>query len=318
MRRFLPPVNLRLSDKDKIFKIISKYLDEIIYIPIYTAIKSKSKMVKNSLSSVRDAIFSGRIQYQAGEFSGNFNSKISKDLVTMGAKYNKIRSVYTIEYDKLPPIVQGAIETTKFKFENINKDISIILDNLQKNIDNLPIPLDKISSEYNELANYLDSKVEKSLKTITIKPTITDEMSLSIANNYTNNMSKYIKNWTEESIVKLREMVKENSLSGYRLENLIESISDMRGVSIRKATFLARQETNLFTSEIRKERFKDAGVNQYRWDIRGIRTREDHKILDRKIFSWDNPPVTNRKTGARNHPQEDFNCFCVATPLVIF
>ena len=105
-------------------------------------------------------------------------------------------------------------------------------------------------------------------------------------------------------------------MRGSRAENMVKTIISEYGVSRRKAKFLARQETALLMSKYQEERFKDVGVTKYRWSAAmDARTRPDHKLLDGKIISWDSPPITNRKTGARNHAGADYNCRCVAIAI---
>lgn len=89
------------------------------------------------------------------------------------------------------------------------------------------------------------------------------------------------------------------------------------GASKAKAKFLARQETSLLMSKYQEERFKDLGITHYKWSgADDQRERPDHKLLNGKIFRFDDPPVTNRSTGAKNNPGEDFNCRCIAIAIV--
>ena len=118
--------------------------------------------------------------------------------------------------------------------------------------------------------------------------------------------------------MKLREEVNENTFSGFRSDRLLKSLQSNYGVSLSKAKFLAKQETSLLTSKYREQRYKSAGVNKYKWEIRGFRTRDDHRKLQGQIFTWDTPPITNTKTGARNHPGEDYNCYCTAIAIAEF
>ena len=45
------------------------------------------------------------------------------------------------------------------------------------------------------------------------------------------------------------------------------------------------------------------------------RTRSDHLALDGQMFTWDDPPVHNRATGARGHPGIDPHCRCYAEEI---
>ncbi len=69
----------------------------------------------------------------------------------------------------------------------------------------------------------------------------------------------------------------------------------------------------------RKEGVAPAGrKGRYIWrvppDYRA-RTRPDHLALDGQEFNWDEPPVHDRRTGARGHPGSDKACRCFAEPV---
>jgi len=80
---------------------------------------------------------------------------------------------------------------------------------------------------------------------------------------------------------------------------------------------IARQETSLFVSKYREERYTGAGITEYIWSTsKDQRVRPDHAALDHQVFSWDSPPVTDRATGKRNNPGADFGCRCLALPVI--
>lgn len=57
----------------------------------------------------------------------------------------------------------------------------------------------------------------------------------------------------------------------------------------------------------------DAGNDKYKWVTKGdSQVRPDHKTLDGTIQYWSTPPVTNKKTGDKNAPGEDWGCRCIA------
>ena len=97
-------------------------------------------------------------------------------------------------------------------------------------------------------------------------------------------------------------------------------------VSANKAKFLARQETSLFISKIRDERYQSAGVEEYIWMSSGdARCREANKYggpshgpggpLHGKRFRFDNPPASGTH-GEHENPGIPFGCRCVARPVL--
>ena len=138
-----------------------------------------------------------------------------------------------------------------------------------------------------------------------------------IATQWGTNLDLYIKNWAADNILKLRKQITENTFAGRRAEDMVSLIRQNYGVGQRKAEFLARQETSLLMSKFHESRFKDIGSQSYIWSSSDDeRVREDHKLLNGKIFSWDSPPVVDRRTGRTGHPGEDFGCRCVAIALI--
>lgn len=117
--------------------------------------------------------------------------------------------------------------------------------------------------------------------------------------------------WAQEALDRLRREVDENASAGYRSAGLAERIRNEYGVSRGRADLIARQETDNFMSNYRMAKAADAGLKRYMWKIVGdSRTRPDHKRLHNRIFRYDQPPVTDLQTGARNNPGQDFRCRC--------
>jgi SPP1 gp7 family putative phage head morphogenesis protein len=79
---------------------------------------------------------------------------------------------------------------------------------------------------------------------------------------------------------------------------------------------IARTETAKLNASIARDSMQASGATGYIWSTADDeRVREGHSVLDGEPFTWDNPPVTDERTGARNHPGEDFQCRCVSLPL---
>lgn len=314
----LRPIIEKPEYYELIEKTLNEYWDKIFYKPLILISRKNIKTLFNSKNTIRDALLSGRIQFTDNFFSGSFNSSIVKEFHKIGAVFDKRTGRYNINIKKLPFDIQSLIAVSKTKFETLNNDLLDYLDDL--NIEDLEDIADKeeLTREYSRIIGDLDGQYKASLSGITIEPNITPVIAGNLRDEYTENMRLYIRGWTEDNIINLREQVYKNTFEGYRAENLVKIILKNKNVSLNKAKFLARQETSLLTAQYRQERYSSIGVSKYKWRIRGFRTRPDHRILNDKIFTWDTPPITNRKTGARNHPGQDFNCYCTAIALAEF
>ena len=103
---------------------------------------------------------------------------------------------------------------------------------------------------------------------------------------------------------------------GTRVEVLARELVERFGVSDSRAALIARDQILKLNGRITEARQTAAGVTQYEWiTSRDERVRAGHEALDGKVFSWDDPPVTDTRTGAANHPGQDYQCRCIAMPV---
>lgn len=305
----LKPVRLKSAYYIKIEKEINKIFDEI-YGEIFKLLKQPIQVL-NSDSYLETAILGGRLYYENGVFVGRINSTTTKELKKLGAVYNRKRKGWSLSQASIPANVKSALVIQQDTIAGMGNAVVQHLNNLTE----------QGVVEYKTLRETYSIVIEKMnkdiLKTITIDSEMTPETAKIIADEYTENLSLYIKDFNDNNIIRLRQTVLDNTQKGGRMESLIDGIQKSYNVSQNKAKFLARQETSLLMSKMRETRYKDAGVEKYEWSTSGkSNVRDDHKKLDGKIFSWDNPPVIDTNDIRRGHPGEDFNCYCVAIPIV--
>lgn len=312
----LPPIKESTEDYEKIEAAIIELFRREIYLPIMKTMSLKSTLIKNSKEKLISGIQSGRLSYSRGQFTGDFNSETSKELKKLGATWDRTQGSWKIPKSALPIDIKIAIDSSHQKFlekiAGLDKKLAAIS----------PVEIaDKL-----KISKFLDSalwKVQRdfvsSVKSVTIAPKLTDAQAKKITDEWQNNMKLYIKSFTEEQIKKLREDVKQSTLEGYRYETLVKGIQKNYDVTLNKAKFLARQETNLMMTKFKQTRYEDAGVKEYIWKcVAGSKNhpvRPMHKALENKKFRWDDPPITDNK-GNRNNPGQDYNCRCFAKPVV--
>ena len=312
-----------LRNKEVFYLPIEKYLNKIFIATIYRPLLDiVSEEIGDSwLNSKEDlirAILSGRIQYtQDQHFEGKFNSAISKEISRLGGHWDKKWKRWYLPKNLLPYDVQDALGQAALKFKNLADKVEAQLNKLQEltiqigeeqNYDMVPLFEDAVSK--------MEIGFQQGAKGFITTPELTPEMIKNIAEKWSDNLNLYIKGWTLESIQRLRDRVLVNTFKGNRAQNLVGILEHDFGMSENKAKFLARQETALLMSQFREERFKSAGVQKYRWSTSGdSRVRERHKELNGHVFTWDNPPIID-ELGHRGHPGQDYNCRCIAIPLV--
>jgi len=315
--RYLAPILEKQSYSKTIEKKVLACLNEILFQEIKEILNDFDNEIENSIEEdLTKAIKKGKVQFIEGKFEGSFNSKISRLLREFGAKFSRRTKSWNINLIELPLNIQHAIVSTNIRFKRLYDSI---LDRISKINPGRVIKTFSFNSEYETVLTSLDKQVHATLKRdIKIIPEFMPEVKSKLAEEYSNNLKLYIKNFTDEQVIKLREEVLSNYEQGYRASALEDVIQHRFNVSKSKARFLAQQETSILTSKVRELRYKDCGITEYIWKTSSdSRVREDHKLLDGTLQEWDNPPITNRKTGVRNHPGEDFGpCRCLAKPVI--
>lgn len=307
----LKPIRINPALEEQTEKRIIDFLRDQLFIPIIEAMK-ESKKFFNSSDPISDAIRKGKIQFSDGIFKGDFNSKVTKEFRKLDMKYDSRIKGYRKDINNLPINLQVAIAQTKSSYEKMASSMITSIDNLIPDYDNL-----SFVSDYDFALQSIDKDFTKTVSdVIGIDIEVTAVQREIIAKDFSNNMKLYIKDFVEEQIPILRQDVEEAVFKGIRAESLQKTIEYRYNVSQSKARFLAKQEISLLTSKYKQSKYQEAGVNNYKWSISNVRTRPDHRDLNGKIFSFDDPPITNRSTGEKNNPGEDFGCNCVAIPIV--
>lgn len=296
---------------------LGRFFYEILYAPLLEAIGRvtvQETEVRNAPDDpLKAAIRSGRIQYAAGVFTGEFNAAISKALRRLGATFNARSKTYVIEPGRLPAWIMTEAASYRMKAEGTHQALLRMLDDtteqLERIIQEHPINPDKSIEE-------IASGFKHAAEALKVSPRLTPEAQAQLRKAYTDNMKLWIDKFSREEITALRQRVELNALQGYRFDHLISSIKNRYGVSQNKAAFLARQETSLFLAKFREKRFLDAGVRQYRWSTaHDSRVRHDHRRLNGNIYSYDDPPIVDLETSRRGNPGQDYNCRCVDIPV---
>lgn len=344
--KFLP--ELPKTNDEKLDRIILKILREQLFKPLIDSIPfiDDEMVFTNSKSDLIDAIRANKIIFSQGRFTGQFNSKISRTLKSLGAKWEASSGSWKILLDSLPSDVQSVVRATSAAslamtsqvLSSLNKltpESILMAEELNAFFATSLMVLDdkvtlSVTREEKNLPELVGTKSKRSgkiigetrpaLNKIALKQQLTPDEIQDLAARYSMNLEKSIKKFTNDQILKLRERIATNVSTGNRYETILKEIQDTYGVTQSKAKFLARQETNLMTAQIQEIKSVAVGSKGYIWTcVHGSPNhpvRPAHKILDGKYFSWNNPPVTNPKTGMRAHPGQDYNCRC--RPRVIF
>lgn len=123
-----------------------------------------------------------------------------------------------------------------------------------------------------------------------------------------------IKTIPSDTLGRMKEIVKENFLSGKPTTQMARQMQAEYSISKRHLRLIARDQTAKLNGEIQRAQQQDAGIEEYTWyTCCDQRVRGSHKKLHGKQFKWSDPPLTER--GRHCHPGEDYQCRCIARPV---
>lgn len=318
--KYLRPLILTDSLYTPIEKIINRIFEEVLFAPLRAAVRGASVEITNARpEGLERAIADGKVYVVKTDttqrFYGQFNAATSKQLKALGAKFDNGLKAWTLPLGvALPAGVQIALAHADARAQAAVDGVIKVLDGIH--LEDMRMP-EELKEQYGKAVWRMNEDFIAATKEIAIAPELTESTQKQISQQWAQNLDLYIKGWMGDAILDLRAEVQEHVFAGGRAAGLVKSIQATHNVSKEKAKFLARQETSLLMSKLREDRFKEIGVTRYVWRAVGdSRTRHDHEILDGKIFTWDQPPITDRKTGARNNPGSDFNCRCICIPIL--
>lgn len=297
---------------------IIDFFKEAIFQPLFDLLDNSNVATRQNAVSgaVVQALRDRQIWYANGAFTGRFNAAISRELRKAGAI--KTESTFAISLSNLPMEWRLEIQSSTQAAEELGQKALDMLNQMQANVKQAPTGLNLKFSMDGVFVD-LRKQFEKTMQAhgLGVPPDLSQGVKDDITKEYTTNMELYIKNFTEQIIPELRTKIQDLTFEGMRPDKLAKIIEAEYGVTKRKAVFLADQETSLLLSKYRESRYKAVGSQRYVWSGNNdARERPDHRLLNGKTFFWDSPPITNRATGARNNPGEDFGCRCVARPIL--
>jgi SPP1 gp7 family putative phage head morphogenesis protein len=316
MIKVLRPIYAHDKYFDPVADDATQQLWDIIFLPIFRILQMKTPGRINSLQDIKTALRTGRIYWQEGYFYGEFNSKVGLALRSLGASFNHTKKAYKLGINQIPMDLRTDLVIGKGMNKSKTESILKALDEAKG--------MKIIIGAGNAAVSIIDALNDQAIQTLKILPeslqipmNLTEQQQKNITDDYKKNLHLYIEDWKQDQIERLREKTQANAALGYRADRLAKIVKSEFGVSKSKAKMIARQETSLFVSRYRQERYTTAGIRQYIWSTsHDERVRKDHRDLDHKIFSWDEPPVVDTATGRKANPGEDFGCRCLAMPMI--
>lgn len=316
----LKPIKYKKAYETVIANKIIIWLWNNIYKECFAILDSQT--VFNSADDVRSALEQGLIYYQDGAFyskTGRFSNKISQELERLGAKYSKYRRAFLLDKSKVPTEVLWAIDTIKAQTA---QKVAVLQAFLTNQLTELGTEEKKLvfDTAVEAIMQDLQDRVYKNAKAKKIElitPKLTEFRKNVIAKRYTENLDFWIKNWSSDHIIEMRETVGKMVTDGKSLKTIGEYLHKEFGVDERHAKFLARNESAIATTSYLAAKYEEEGFTNFKWitNIDG-RERPLHKKLNDQIFAFNNPPIIDERTGEKGLPGQTYNCRCTFVPIV--
>lgn len=314
-----------IIDKQSYFRLMTNALFDYwragIYIPLLQILHNKRYVAYNSKDELLEALESGVVYYdnraQGFRATKRFNNKVAKRLEDMGAKFNARQKCYKISFDKLPTSLLVAIAQSDAQFSKRIELIRAFLTEVEGNIELITESMvfdDQLSTVLSDAGQQIRQTVRR---LHIIEPELSPMQRQVFIDKYTNNIRTKIKSWTPQQMQSMRQKIEKLVLDGFREDAVERLFLQENNKFASRAKFWARNETSLVLSEFKRQQYTAMGFTRFVWKTRKDSTvRDDHRELESRIFSYDNPPIIDKRTGQTGLPGQAYNCRCVAIPVV--
>ena len=217
---------------------------------------------------------------------------------------------------RIPELIQLVQQNTP-NDSTRNDQFLEILQNIMRSIEESMKPIEEeairemqeIGQEINNFNAQQFQKINQSVFGIDIfvdQPFLRDQLELFARQN-----AQLIESITEQELLQVSGVVERGLLQGSSFTDVARELSKRAGITGRRATLIARDQTQRLNSSLTRLRQESIGVEEYVWRTAGDeRVRPTHKANNGKTFRWDRPPSV---TG---HPGNDINCRCIPQPVL--
>lgn len=129
-----------------------------------------------------------------------------------------------------------------------------------------------------------------------------------------------IKSIASQYLQNVEGAVMRSITTGNGLQDLVPALEQYEGQTHRRAKNIALDQTRKTYNAVNKGRMQAIGVKRFQWihSGGGAQPRPDHEEMDGEIFSFDNLPVIDPRTGERGIPGQAPNCRCTMAPVFDF
>ncbi len=143
---------------------------------------------------------------------------------------------------------------------------------------------------------------------------------IDILNASTTENVALIKSISQKYLSGVQQAVMRSITTGNGLQDLVPYLQKSKEITYRRAKVIAYDQTRKAFNSMNRGRMDKLGIKEFEWLHSGgsNEPRRLHIELSGQIFSLDNPPVIDKKTGQRGFPGDLPNCRCRYLPVIKF
>lgn len=144
---------------------------------------------------------------------------------------------------------------------------------------------------------------------------INDIMKASVAENV-----GLIKSIPTDYLNQVQGDVMRSITTGNGLQDLVPALEKYEGVTKRRAKNIALDQTRKVYNSLNAGRMQALGIKKFEWihSGGGQKPRQDHIEMSGNIYSFNDLPVIDKRTGERGIPGQAINCRCRMAPVIEF
>lgn len=331
--RFSNAVSQTLESMGAVFKNGAYFINEaLIPLEYLQAISIAQTMTATKLYAVKkfldNYVFSADDLKQYIETAATEMFKtLERDIIQSAQEKNMPIIDLGIVNPKTQEVDKAKIKEIQDYWKNVDKQIKDLNDKKKnaeqqeearkdknkgkgKNSANNPPPAIS-SADLQQKINEINETAFENAPKVEINDTALDKQSRKIAEDYTYNMRYWVKKWEAKNIIKMREDVLNMVKSGQRIDEIQKYFDERWNIAKNKAFFLAKNESNIAASVIKKTEYQKMGCSRFKWERSSAKEkRKLHEKYYDKIFYFDNPPIIDERTGQTGLPRQTYNCLC--------
>jgi SPP1 gp7 family putative phage head morphogenesis protein len=183
-----------------------------------------------------------------------------------------------------------------------------------------PMAVKMVNGANKSSATHLKGSLKDLSANVTLAPEkLTGVMRESMKAMVQENVS-LIKSISDEYLKRVQQAVMRSITTGSGMQSILPALKKSGEITERHAELVAMDQTRKAYNGMNKLRMEKVGIKKFEWLHTGgsQHPRKEHQEMSGNIYSFDNLPVIDSKTGERGIPGQLPYCRCRMVPVIEF